>query len=321
MDKPAIAEWPVPVQVVEGDQKGLMADAQFGLYQLAMSVFGRLPKFVLNVLGKFFAQVGKRVDRGHAHAARVFLKQALNEHAGMALSDREVERRVTRAYEHLFHVAIDTRRFDRRFGAQCTPEGLLERVDVHLSAAAEAALGKGCVVVSGHCGDWEMAARIVSAVGFRPLYIISKPPRNHPLSVELQRLRESWGQRLLPRRGAMQFASEVVQGGGALGMLLDQRARKRPIMAPFFGRNARCDRSAGVLLRRLRCPVVFVAAYKTSDDLRWRFHAQDVLLPGDVAGKSPEEISADVNQKLESMILEEPDQYFWLHDRYRGADE
>ena len=102
-------------------------------------------------------------------------------------------------------------------------------------------------------------------------------------------------------------------------MLLDQRARTRPVMAPFFGRNARCDRSAGVLLRRLRCPVVFVAAYKTPKDLRWRFRAHEVLLPDDVAGKSAEEICTAVNQKLEAMILEESDQYFWLHDRYRGA--
>ncbi|MDG2143593.1 MAG: lysophospholipid acyltransferase family protein [Planctomycetota bacterium] len=164
-----------------------------------------------------------------------------------------------------------------------------------------------------------MCARIASAVGFRPLYAISKPPSNYPLSVEFQRLRESWGMRLLPRRGAMQFAPKVIQGKATLGMLLDQRARKRPVMVPFFGREARCDRSAGVLLRRLRCPVVFIAAFKQPEDLRWRFYAGKVIHPEDVAGKSPEQVAGMVNTELEALILQHPEQNFWLHDRYRGA--
>jgi lauroyl/myristoyl acyltransferase len=309
--------WPVPFQEVVGDQRGLMPNLQFALYQFAMASLSRLPRVGLRGAAKIFASIGKRVDRGHAEAARVFLRQALNEFAGLGLDEREIERRVHAAYEHLFHVAIDCQRFDRRFGAMCSSERLLERVELNISPEVQAVMGKGCVMVSGHCGDWEMAARVAAAAGFKPFYIISKPPRNYPLSVELQRMRESWGQRLLPRRGAMQFAGEVVKGAGTLGMLLDQRARKRPVMAPFFGRPARCDRSAGVLLRRLRCPVVFVAVYKTGEDLRWRLQAQDILMPDDVVGVSPEDIATLVNQKLETMVLAEPNQYFWLHDRYQ----
>ncbi len=179
--------------------------------------------------------------------------------------------------------------------------------------------GRGCVLASGHCGDWEMTARLASAAGFRPLYVVSKPPKNLPLSRIFQERREQTGIRLLPRRGAMQFAARVVDGGGTLGMLLDQRAKKRPVFAPFFGRRARCDRSAGVLLKRLRCPIVFVAAYRTGD-LRWRFEAPSVILPGDLAGSSIEDTTALVNGHLERLILAEPSQVFWLHDRYRGGD-
>ena len=312
--------WPVEPQVVLGDQQGFAASAQFAVYRLSMAVFSRMPKFALNGFARGFAILGKRLDRKHAAAAKGYLRQALNEHAGLGLSERELDRRVNRAYEHLFHVAVDARRFDQRYGSLCSPERLLERVTVDVDPEAAAAMGKGCIIVTGHFGDWEMSARIASAVGFQPFYVISKPPRNYPLSIEFQRLRESWGLRLLPRRGAMQFAGDVIKGNGVLAMLLDQRARKRPIMASFFGRNARCDRSAGVLMRRLRCPVVFISAFKEPEDLRWRFFAGHVLHPEDVAGKSPEEVTGLVNAKLETLILEQPDQNFWLHDRYRGAE-
>lgn len=311
--------WPVDRQVVRGTQNGPFAKVQYAVYRLAMGFFTRMPKSALYGFGRIFGMLGKRLDHKHAEAARGYLRQALNGHAGMELSDRAIERRVNVAYEHLFRVAVDAGRFDRRHGAECPAERLLDFVDVDVTPEAREAIGKGCIVVSGHIGDWEMCARIASAVGFRPLYAISKPPSNYPLSVEFQRLRESWGMRLLPRRGAMQFAPKVIQGKATLGMLLDQRARKRPVMVPFFGREARCDRSAGVLLRRLRCPVVFIAAFKQPEDLRWRFYAGKVIHPEDVAGKSPEQVAGMVNTELEALILQHPEQNFWLHDRYRGA--
>ena len=190
--------WPVDRQVVRGNQNGLFAKVQYAVYRLAMGFFTRMPKSALNGFGRIFGMLGKRLDHKHAGAARGYLRQALNGHAGMELSDRAIERRVNVAYEHLFRVAVDAGRFDRRHGADCSPERLLEFVDADVTPEAREAIGKGCIVVSGHIGDWEMCARIASAVGFRPLYAISKPPSNYPLSVEFQRLRESWGMRLLP---------------------------------------------------------------------------------------------------------------------------
>ncbi len=116
----------------------------------------------------------------------------------------------------------------------------------------------------------------------------------------------------------MKDAPAVVRAGGTLGLILDQRARTRPILAPFFGRPARCDRSAAVLLKRLRAPIVFAACYKTGVPWRWRLVAPEVLWPEDLAGKSVEEITGAVNRGLEKLILAAPEQYFWLHDRYRG---
>src|SRR5258708_7641188 len=78
------------------------------------------------------------------------------------------------------------------------------------------------------------------------------------------RLRESRGMRLIPRRGALEFVPAIVRAGGTVALLLDQRARVKPVLAPFFGREAKCDRSASVLVRRLRAPLVFAACYRTA---------------------------------------------------------
>lgn len=308
--------WPIEPQVVEGTRNTPLAHVEVWAWKGSVWLLSRLPRPLLDAFKASFAPLAKWIDRRHANSAREFLRQAFGSR-GIELSKADVERRVTAAYAHLLEVALTPARFERRFGKR--PGALLERTEVVLSDHVRGVLERGgSVAVSSHCGDWEMAARIISEVGFRPFYVVSKPPRNQPLSRVHQRLREAGGIRLVPRRGAMAFAPKIVAAGGSLGLLLDQRARKRPVLAPFFGRLARSDRSAGVLLRRLKCPVVFVVAYRTGD-LRWRFVAERVLFPEDVVGASPEEIVNLVNAELERQIMAAPEQYFWLHDRYRDT--
>jgi KDO2-lipid IV(A) lauroyltransferase len=117
----------------------------------------------------------------------------------------------------------------------------------------------------------------------------------------------------------MKDVQHILEAGGSVAMLLDQRARKRAVVAPFFGRPAACDRSAGVLIKRLKKPVILGACYRSATPWRWRAVIPTVLRPEDTAGASAEEIAARVNAELEALIRRAPDQYFWLHDRFRGA--
>jgi lauroyl/myristoyl acyltransferase len=78
---------------------------------------------------------------------------------------------------------------------------------------------------------------------------------------------------------------------------------------------ARCDRSAAVLVKHLRVPIVIGAS---SYDVPWRWrHLPVVLWPADL---EEERRGGDrsINREFEKLILQAPEQY-WLHDRYRGA--
>jgi len=54
---------------------------------------------------------------------------------------------------------------------------------------------------------------------------------------------------------------------------------------------------------------------------RWQYQVEFpcILWPDELARRSPEEITARINLELERMIRAHPEQYFWLHDRYRAA--
>jgi len=304
-------DWPVPAQEVLGTRGGAMAWIEYQLVRGITGAAARLPAGLRSRFVGGLARLARRFDRSHSRSAEVFLLQALGE-----MPRAELQQRVLQSWKHLIEVSLDTEVFEQRVLAA----DVRSHFEVELCPEARALLDQkqGCVIVTGHIGNWECALAILPRLGFDPLYAVGKPPRNRWLSAHIQRLRESHGMRLLPRRGSMEFVPTIVRAGGTVALLLDQRARVKPVMAPFFGRLAPCDRSASVLLRRIRAPLVFAACYRTDRPLHFRFVAPRVVRPEEVEGKSAEEIAALVNSELEKLILAAPEQYFWLHDRWRS---
>lgn len=308
------SEWPVEWQPVWGSRDGVVARFEAHCVSGLFEIAARLPEGLLGAIIGGLSRVARRIDRRHADAARRFLSQALGD-----MPERERERRVLQAYRHFFRVLVEQRRFMRRV----PPEKTLEHFAFEMTDDARRVFesGKGCVLLTGHIGNWEAAIAAAPWVGLDPVYAVAKPPKNRPLSILAQREREMRGIRLLPRRGAMRDAPKVIRAGGAIGMLLDQRARKRPVLAPLFGRLARCDRSAGVLMKRLGVPVLVSATTLTDRPLHYRVEFYDCLWPEDLAGADPAAIATRINAAYERMIRAHPEQYFWLHDRYKDTPE
>ncbi len=307
------AEWPVPYESVEGQDSSFGARLQYWTVRAALATASRTPEFLLGPFLRGLARVSTWVDKRHTEAAREFLQQALGR-----LEPDELERRVRKAYEHLFRVVVESDQFVRQVPLMST----FEHFDFEICDAAWDNLEgeQGMVLITPHIGNWEVASVAVSRLGWQPLYAVAKPAKNAFVSRAMQDEREQRGMRILPRRGAMAGAPKVLAAGGTYGMLLDQRARTRPVMAPFFGRMARCDRSVGVLLKRLNTPLMFLACYRDEQrPMHFRFVIDKVVQPDEVRGLSSEAISTMINAEFERMIYAAPEQYFWIHDRFRDT--
>lgn len=305
-------DWPIPRQAVEGTEDGPLKRLEAWCIGALMGTCARLPDRALDLVIAGAARIAFRFDRRHREAGRRFLEQALG-----TMPRAESDRRLRQAYAHFFRVVLEPRRLTLR-----VPEDrILERFDIEWTEDARRLVEerRGCILVTPHLGSWELTPRIAGLVGFAPVYGIAKPVKNRPLSIRIQRERETSGVRLMPRRGAMVDAVGVIRAGGAVGMLVDQRARKRPVLAPFFGRPARCDRSVGVLVKRLGAPILMASCLRTDEPLRWRVRFYACFQPEELRGESPVEIAARLNRVFERMILDAPEQYFWLHDRYKDT--
>ena len=115
----------------------------------------------------------------------------------------------------------------------------------------------------------------------------------------------------------MKALPALLRAGATVQLLVDQRAHRRFVEAPFFGRMASCDRTLGVLARRVPQPILVYACLGTDDPERFRFVAPKVIDPAEFEGLTASQIMSRANQEIESLIRMAPEQYLWLHDRFR----
>ena len=303
--------YPYPRQEVGHERNGPGAWSEYLALRAVQETLGRAPEILSRPLIGGAARLARAFDRERTRIARSFIRSAMPD-----LSDGEVERLVLSAWKHLLRLTVTVARMhEATHGRRLGDHFDLEVCD----GFEELRTGEqGVVFITAHVGNWEALGAPLNALGFNPLYCVGKPPRNNPLALYIQRSRERSGGIMLPRKGAMKGVPVVVRAGGGVVMLLDQRPRQKPIYADFFGRPAACDRSVGVLLRRVGAPLAFVGCYDAGP-LRFRLRFSRIIQPQELAGKAPEAVVERVNRELEGLILEAPDQYFWLHDRYRGA--
>ncbi len=311
--EPPGPHWPVGHCEVLGDRGGAAAQFEYLLARGAIGALGALPSTARRAVLDGLVALASRCLRRPTRNARSFLRAAY----GDALEPARERELVRAAYAFLACGAIEFPRDARRIAR----EGDLRSFDVRMSSEVErlAAAHAPVLVVSAHVGQVELLPAALDRIGFRPLYVVSRPPRNRPLSRWAQAQREQLGHRVIPRHGALDLIPRIFAGGGSVGMLLDQRARGRSVSAPFFGRPAECERSPGVLARRAGVPILVAGCARDRASQRLVVSFPRLFAPAELRHRTPEEIAAALNAEFERLILAYPEQYLWLHDRFRES--
>ena len=308
-----VATVPAGIELL-GKENGPAAWVQYLAARALLGGMSRMPRGAQALVVGGLARLARRLDARHSNAARAYLRQALGCAAAEGLVGPDIEARVLTAWRHFLQLTMDAAAFDRRVGGDP-----LAHIEIEGCEGLEEliASGSGGLLVSPHLGDWEAGSAFLGHMGFDPLLAIAKPPRNRPLSRYLQRIRARRRVSFLPRRGGIELAAEGLKTGSWLLVLLDQRPRKGDVSVPFFGRPARTERSAGVLARRQRVPIVYFHCLMTEEPFRYRMRFTRIVTAEEGRSMSIEELARLSNEEAERAILACPEQYFWLHDRFR----
>jgi KDO2-lipid IV(A) lauroyltransferase len=174
------------------------------------------------------------------------------------------------------------------------------------------------VCVTGHLGNFEALGHVSNFWGIRT-YTVVRTLDNPYLDRLVTRFRQQMGQRLLPKSDSAGQADEVLQTGGLLALLGDQHAGKKGCVVDFLGRPASCHKALALFALLNRSPLLVVSCVRTAGPMRFEMKMHAMVDPDANAEQygGVEELTQWYNDKLAAQIREYPDQYWWLHNRWR----
>ncbi len=192
---------------------------------------------------------------------------------------------------------------------------MLRHIEVHgwEEVAAAQASGRSIMILTGHCGNWELMGPVLREGGVQ-LAAVARPLEDPGLQQLLVDLRNHMGTKTIARgtRGAPRQLLEVLRGGGALAMLIDQDTKVDGVWVPFFGRPAFTPVGAAEIALRQKANVIpsFIERKPDGSHLVRFLPALD--LPPD-----PREATALMTATIEEQVRRRPEQWVWWHKRWR----
>lgn len=175
---------------------------------------------------------------------------------------------------------------------------------------------RGCVFVTPHFGNWEVLPDVAAAVGI-PLAVVVRPLDNRYLERLVARSRRSTGQLFVAKRNAFLALQHSLASGRSVGMLPDQ-ATYKGIPVEFLGRPAWTTPVPALLALHQRRPLVVVACFRTGT-LRFGGFLSEPIWPGPYRSEKAEvvRLTTLMNRAMESVIRAHPEQYLWMHNRWK----
>jgi KDO2-lipid IV(A) lauroyltransferase len=175
--------------------------------------------------------------------------------------------------------------------------------------------GRGVMAFTGHCGNWEWLARVVSLSGC-PVTTMQRERDDEDMGQFIADVRADGGIRSIDR-GSATSGREMLQAirrGGILAFLIDQNIRAESVKVPFFGRPALTPIGPAKLAVRTGTTVVTMFIDRRPDGTQ---HVR-VNPPIEVSrDDDPVALTARITADTEAQIRRVPEQWVWMHDRWR----
>ncbi len=251
--------------------------------------------------------------RGNLHAA--FSKE---------LSLKELEVICRNVFKHLGMLLVEVLRTPSVDKAYLDKWVKIEGLE-HIERAV--AQGKGAVLLTGHFGNWELTSLTAGLRGY-PILVLARMQGLPKLNNLLNQYRESKGCQVISKGMAVRTMVRALRSGKMVGILADQDAGRRGILAPFFGRLASTAGGAIRMALEQGCPVL--PAFITRED--GPRHTLVVNPPLKLEYPSPEESQnldqadpklqkgvGDYMNLLEQFVRRAPEQWLWPHRRWKSS--
>ena len=181
--------------------------------------------------------------------------------------------------------------------------------------------GKGAVFATAHTGNWELMGGALALAGF-PLIGVAMRQRDAAMDRFINEYRAMVGMHITYRTGVREMF-RMIDEGWIIGLISDQDPSLRDgVIVDFFGQKTNSFTGAAAIARRCGVPIFPVFMHREPNG-----HHILTVEPGIFVEKTGDRaadvrrVTQVINTRIEEWIRAYPEEWFWLHDRWKSMRE
>jgi KDO2-lipid IV(A) lauroyltransferase len=177
---------------------------------------------------------------------------------------------------------------------------------------------KGMILLTAHFGNWEFMALSLGLQMGIPLSVVVKPQRNSYVTTWLNSMRCIWGNRVVPLGITIRQVYKELKNKNVVAMVADQRGPSDGVRVKFFSRKTSVYSGPAVLALKTKAPILYAISVRQPD---FSYTTEFIEINTDDLPESEDDKILVLNQRmsdyLESYIRLHPEQWLWMHKRWK----
>jgi len=179
---------------------------------------------------------------------------------------------------------------------------------------------KGLLIVSAHCGNWEILASAVAAENF-PVNVIAKRIYIEELNNMLVSYRNLKNVKVILRseKDTARKMLKALKNNEIIAMLIDQDTSVQSVFVDFFSMPASTPSGLASIALRTGAPVLMSVSKRLAGG-KHCFVVSEEIEPDPTTGNFEQDVinfTQKTTKYLENYIRENPEQWVWFHERWK----
>lgn len=189
----------------------------------------------------------------------------------------------------------------------------------HYEAAR--AKGKGMILLTGHCGNWELLALGLSSIFDEGMSVVARRQNNPYLNQMVEKMRMRYNNTVLYKQGALKGILSAAKKNRLVGMLADQAVFEADgALIDVLGRKAWASKAPVIIAQKSGAPLLPTFIHREGKRQIITFYPAHIF-SGDMTEEGVRRESQAVSRYVENYVVAHPTQWYWVHRRWKRAGE
>lgn len=244
-----------------------------------------------------------------------FRRAHVEKHLRIAFPDKDdawIQATARAAYRHLGREGIAAMMMARVPRAELMSDAVVVGIEPLREAVSK---GTGAVIMTGHIGNVEFVGAALAHHGI-PIGLVVQRQGNPLFDATIKAARERMGMHVIDRGDAVRQVPKALRAGMALVFAPDQNAGRSGLFLPFFGKLASTHRGPAVFALKVGVPAFSAFALRKGLGYEVLVEPIDEDRTADKADVV-HRMMLTFTQRLEKVVREAPEQYLWMHRRWK----